>query len=174
MAMDNERIIGLIECATREVFSMMLGKEAIPGKAYEETSTTESFAGVVSLVGIGGPWAGIGTLYCGTDLALNLTGTMLMEPQTVVSDDVLDAMAELANMIVGNVKTVLEEELGALVLSIPTVIYGRNYKALNGMGKARVVVPFEVEGKAMCVKFCLVRQEETIGGRHSGIVHSLV
>jgi chemotaxis protein CheX len=172
--MNNERVIELIVSSTREVFSMMMGMEAVPGKAFEETSTTESFAGVVSLVGIGGPWAGIGTIYCGTELALKLTGTMLMEEQTVVSDDVLDAMAELANMIIGNVKTTLEEELGALVLSIPTVIYGRNYKALNGMGKARVVVPFTVEGKELCVKFCLVRQEETIGGRQSGIVHSLV
>jgi chemotaxis protein CheX len=171
--MDNERVIGLVVSSTREVFSMMLGMEAVPGTAYQETSTTESFAGVVSLVGIGGPWAGIGTLYCGTELALKLTGTMLMEEQTVVSDDVLDAMAELANMIVGNVKTVLEEELGPLVLSIPTVIYGRNYKALNGMGKARVVVPFQVDGHELNVKFCLVPQKETIGGRQSGIYHSL-
>jgi hypothetical protein len=37
-------------------------------------------------------------------------------------------MAELTNMIVGNVKTELECKLGPLGLSIPTVVYGRKVK----------------------------------------------
>jgi chemotaxis protein CheX len=172
--MNKERVVQLIQHSTREVFSMMLGLEAEHQQFYEESVSTESFAGLVALVGIAGPWAGIGTVYCSKELGLKLTAAMLMEEHVEVNDEVLDAMAELANMIVGNVKTALEEDLGALVLSIPTVIYGRNYKALNGMGKSRIVVPFTVEGMPLHVKFCLVRQEETAGGRQSGMVHALV
>ena len=40
----------------------------------------------------------------------------------------LDAVAEVTNMIIGNVKTVLESRLGAMGLSTPTVIYGRNFQ----------------------------------------------
>jgi chemotaxis protein CheX len=106
------------------------------------------------------------------DLALKLTGAMFMTEQHEVNDEVLDAMAEMANMIVGNVKTALESELGPLVLSIPTVIFGRNYKALNGMGKARVVVPFQVEGHRFNVKFVLVKQEDQ-SGRVSGMLQQI-
>ena len=49
---------------------------------------------------------------------------MLMSEFDAVTEDVLDAMAEMANMIFGNVKTELEEQLGGLGLSIPTVIFG--------------------------------------------------
>jgi chemotaxis protein CheX len=171
--MNNETVVNFVVSSTREVFSMMLGMEIEAGQTYEEAITTESFDGIVALVGIGGPWTGMGTVYCCTDLALKLAGTMFMNEQTVVNDEVMDSMAELANMIVGNVKTALEEELGPLVLSIPTVIFGRNYKALNGMGKSRVVVPFRVEGHSFEVKFVLVKQEEN-AGRTSGIVRQLV
>jgi chemotaxis protein CheX len=170
--MDNQRVIELIVSSTKEVFSMMLGMEIEESTPYEEEGTTESFDGLVALVGIGGSWTGMGTVYCGTELALKLTGTMFMTEQTVVSDEVLDAMAEMANMIVGNVKTALEGDLGPLVLSIPTVIFGRNYKALNGMGKARVVVPFQVEGHNFDVKFVLVKQDEK-SGRVSGMLQQM-
>ncbi len=172
--MNQEKVVALIRSSTKEVFSMMLGMDVTDQDWFEEKSASEMFVGVVSLVGIGGPWAGIGTVYCGTELALKLTSTMLMQDHSAVNDEVLDAMAELANMIVGNVKTLLEEELGPLVLSIPTVIYGRNYKALNGMGRSRIVVPFVVEGMQIWVKFCLVKHESLSGGRHSGIMHTLV
>ncbi len=171
--MDNQRVVELIVSSTKDVFSMMLGLEIEASDSYEEEGTTESFDGLVALVGMGGPWTGMGTVYCGTDLALKLTGTMFMTEQTVVNDEVMDAMAEMANMIVGNVKTALESDLGPMVLSIPTVIYGRNYKALNGMGKPRVVVPFQVEGHQFDVKFVLVQQQEK-KGRTSGMVQQMV
>lgn len=172
--MTNERIVELVQNSTKEVFSMMLGLAPECQEPFEESATTESFAGLVALVGIAGPWVGVGTLYCGRELGLKLTAAMLMEDHAEVDDEVLDAMAELANMIIGNVKTALEEELGALALSIPTVIYGRNYKALNGLGKSRIVVPFMVAGQPMWVKFCLMRQEAASGGRPSGIVHAMI
>src|SRR3546814_14068538 len=57
---------------------------------------------------------------CSSDL-------MMMAEYDAVNDEVLDAMAEVTNMIIGNVKTALEERIGCMGLSIPTVIYGRNF-----------------------------------------------
>ena len=42
-----------------------------------------------------------------------------------MNEEVLDAMAQLTNMIVGSVKVELESKLGPLGLSVPTVVYGR-------------------------------------------------
>ncbi len=53
---------------------------------------------------------------------------MLMTEAPSVNEDVLDAVAELTNMIIGNVKTELEAQVGPLGLSIPTVVYGRNFQ----------------------------------------------
>ena len=171
--MDNQRLVERIQRATKDMFSMMLGMEASELAPYEEQGMTESFDGIVSLVGIGGPWTGMGTVYCGAELALQVTEKMLMTEQTEVNEEVLDAMAELANIIVGNVKTSLEADLGPLVLSIPTVIFGRNYKALNVMGRSRLVAPFVVDGLSFSVKFCLVPREARQSGRTSGMFHQL-
>jgi CheY-specific phosphatase CheX len=40
---------------------------------------------------------------------------------------VLDAFAELIDMIIGNVKTALEEHLGPMGMSVPTVVHGKNF-----------------------------------------------
>ena len=45
-----------------------------------------------------------------------------------MNEDVLDAIAEVTNMIIGNVKSALEEKVGAMGLSTPTVIFGRNFQ----------------------------------------------
>ncbi|MBS1835415.1 MAG: chemotaxis protein CheX [Acidobacteria bacterium] len=172
--MNNQKTVELIQHSTCEVLSMMLGVQAEAGEPYEESGTTETFSGIVSLVSVSGDWAGMGSIYCGTELALKLTGMMLLDDQvSTVNDDVLDAMAELGNMIVGNVKTMLEAELGPLALSIPTVICGRNYRALNGIGKTRIVVPFEVAGGTMIVKFYILPQASANRLRQAGVVQNV-
>ena len=69
----------------------------------------------------------------------------------------MDAVAEVTNMIIGNVKTTLETELGPLALSIPTVVFGRNFTARSASSEEWVVVPFDVEGSRLDVKLCLTQ-----------------
>ena len=67
----------------------------------------------------------------------------------------LDAVSEIANMIIGGFKTTAELYLGALGLSIPTVIYGLSFSA-RSVGKEQwIVVPFTGPGVAVEVKICL-------------------
>ena len=72
-----------------------------------------------------------------------------------MNEDVLDAVAEVTNMIIGNVKTALEDRLGAMGLSTPTVIYGRNFQTRSAGNQEWTVVPFLLEGERMCVQMCL-------------------
>jgi chemotaxis protein CheX len=60
-----------------------------------------------------------------------------------VNEEVLDAMGEVGNMIVGNVKTALEARLGRLGLSTPTVLFGVNFEARSLGGQDSVMVPFD-------------------------------
>jgi chemotaxis protein CheX len=80
---------------------------------------------------------------------------MLGMEYTTVEEDVLDAVAEIANMVIGNFKTTAETHLGLLGLSIPTVIYGLNFRARTAGKEQWIVVPFRSGGDVLDVKICL-------------------
>jgi chemotaxis protein CheX len=138
----------------------MLGMELGDGNCSTETTPPEADDGVLSLIGVTGTWAGTGSVSCSALLACKLCNQMLMTSATGVDEEVLDAMAELTNMIIGNVKTELEQELGPLALSIPTVIYGRNLKAKTASNLEWHTVIFEWEGERLRVRLCLAPQDQ--------------
>jgi chemotaxis protein CheX len=80
---------------------------------------------------------------------------MLMCESTAVNEEVLDAVAELTNMIIGSVKTDMETHLGPLGLSIPTVVFGRNFKTKSAGSSEWIVVKFHWEDETLQVKICL-------------------
>ena len=67
----------------------------------------------------------------------------------------LDAIGEITNMVLGNVKTSLEEVLGPMGLSIPTVIYGRNFTTRSVGQSNWTIVPFQCLGERVAVHVCL-------------------
>ena len=151
-----EDIVAAVTSATREVFSTMLCLSLEPDDARSEAAEAASFDGVVALVGIAGSWTGSGRISCSPQFACRLAGALLMSSYAAVDEDVLDAVAEIANMIVGNVKTIFEEKLGPLGLSVPTVIFGRNYQTRSSGVTRWTVVPFRSGEESMEVRFCLM------------------
>jgi chemotaxis protein CheX len=125
--MDSQQLVGNIISSTGEVFSMMVGIDARAGEPVIDGSDPGPTEGVVALVGLAGRWVGTGTVSCSPDDACWLAGKMLGAEYTSVNEDVLDALGEIANMVIGNIKTNLEKELGQMGLSVPTVVYGRNF-----------------------------------------------
>ena len=141
--------------ATDEVFSTMLSLAIRPGEAYVEKTAAPSTEGVVALIGLAGDWCGTGSVSCSAALACRIASQMLMMDAQAVDGEVLDAVAEVANMIIGNVKTALEQDLGPLGMSIPTIIFGRNFSARSAGAEEWLTVPFDCEGERVEVKFCL-------------------
>src|ERR1700724_1831823 len=121
-------LVEIIRTATHEVFTMMQSLELTPGEVIVDKKEPEPSSGVVSLIGLAGAWVGTGSLSCTAQFACRIAGQMLMAEYPPICEDVLDAVAEITNMIIGNVKTALENRLGAMGLSTPTVIYGRNFQ----------------------------------------------
>jgi chemotaxis protein CheX len=149
----------LTNCARssmEQVFSTMLDLVAEPGTPETRHDGLEACGGVMALVGIAGTWTGAGRLLVSPKLACILAGALLMSTFDGVDDEVLDAIGEIANMVVGNVKTMLEEELGALSLSIPTVIFGKNYTTHSGKVQDWLVIPFQSHGETIELRFCLM------------------
>ncbi len=148
-----------IRSATANVFSTMLGHEIPPTEVALEIGAPEPSDGVVSFIGIAGRWAGTGSIACSPALACQICSAMLMTEANAVDTDVLDAVAELTNMIIGGVKTDMEAHLGPLGLSIPTVVYGRNFKTKSAGQHEWIVLSFLWDGEPFTVKLCLSPQD---------------
>jgi chemotaxis protein CheX len=166
-SVNDEKLVSTICGATDEVFSTMLGIPVETGPHRVEKGGSQPFDGVIALVGLAGSWVGAGRISCSAALACRLSGALLCAEYNSVNEDVLDAMAELTNMIIGNVKSTLEDELGPMGLSIPTVIFGRNYQARNSGVKQWVVIPFHCDSELLEIRFALMPDGQTEMQKHS-------
>ena len=155
-----DRIIDSITRSTTEVFSTMLDVQLRCGATSIQSGAPEANDGVVSFIGLAGSWAGAGSLVCSPTMACRICAQMLLTEQTAVNDEVLDAIAELTNMIVGGVKTDLEAELGPLGLSLPTIVYGKNFRTKAAGCAEWIVSPFHWDDDILIVKMCLAPSEK--------------
>jgi chemotaxis protein CheX len=162
-------LVEIIKAATLDVFTTMLSLPIVAGEMRTEpTSAMSPKSGIVSLIGVAGVWAGTGCLACSGALACRLSSLFLMTPFETVNEDVLDALGEITNMIVGGVKTSLEEMAGPMGLSTPTVIYGRNFQTRSARVHEWTVVPFDCEGETLWVQMCLAPNKESRGTLRAG------
>jgi chemotaxis protein CheX len=155
----HDRIVDSIRLSAAQVFSTMLGLELGKGEAFTDSAPPHTSDGVVSFIGLAGRWVGTGSLSCSGNLGCRLCELFLSTSPTAVNEEVLDAVAELTNIIIGNVKTDLEPHLGALCLSIPTVIFGRNFRTKTARNAEWSAVQFNLDGEPLVVKLCLAPAE---------------
>lgn len=154
-------IVSAINAATDEVFSTMLGIEI----SARETLTPQPVAsapasGIISVIGLAGPWAGTGSVACTAEFACKLSSQFLMTDYQFVNEEVLDAVAELTNMIIGNAKTILEQKVGAMGLSTPTVIFGLNFQTRSARTHEWTGVRFRCGEQDLYVQMCLTQNRD--------------
>src|SRR5512133_1420319 len=120
---EREVIVGHVRAATEEVFATMLGMEIAGRDPYVQPKVLGAAGGggVMSLIGLAGTWTGAGSILCSPEFACRVASHLFMTEHAEVDDEVLDAVAEVTNMIVGNFKSLLEPHIGPLGLSIPSV-----------------------------------------------------
>lgn len=155
----HEMLVESITTACREVFSTMMGVEIGRSQASLEMVAPDTNDGVVSIVGLAGSWTGTGSVTCSPAVACRICSHLLLAEVQAVNEEVLDAVAELTNIVVGGVKTDLEQHLGPLGISIPTVVYGRNFKT-RSMGIAPwTTVRFDWDGAELLVRMTLAQND---------------
>ena len=161
-----EELVSMIVEATANVFGTMLNLPLECDVPHTEPVHPAIYDGVVALIGVAGPWTGTGRMSCSPEFACKMAGALLMTEFPDVDEDVMDAVAEVSNMVIGNVKTSLEDRLGPLALSIPTVIFGRSYKTRSAGVMEWDVVPFRCGTEKLEVRFHLM---ETPKVSHAGL-----
>ena len=147
--------------STANVFSTMLGVELGAGQSSIEHGMPEVNDGIVSFIGLAGAWAGTGSVICSPTVACRVCSLMLMTDTSAVDADVLDALAELTNMIIGSVKNDLEPHLGTLGLSIPTVVFGKNFQTRSSGSADWIVVRFAWDDDSLSVKLFLAPSDRS-------------
>jgi chemotaxis protein CheX len=159
LPLSEESLVKAVESATAEVFEMMLNLQVTAGPAYTEQPGSTPTDGVIALLGLAGQWMGAGILQCDAVFARTIYQHMLgvetPAAEDAVDGEVLDAVAEIANMVIGNVKNFLEEALGPMGMSVPTVVFGRNFTTRAGGANNWTVIPFECSGSRLLVKLYL-------------------
>jgi chemotaxis protein CheX len=154
---DEEILVRSVIESTSEVFSTMLEMEVKFAGMAEDAET--SVSGLISLVGITGDWGGSGVFCCTPRFAAIVCRRMLgseVDPENpVINEEVLDVVAELTNMMVGNMKNGLESITGPLAISVPTVIHGRNFQFRNAAGLKGASLRFEGEDEQFEVRIAL-------------------
>jgi CheY-specific phosphatase CheX len=78
---------------------------------------------------------------------LQLTGGMFGEPQTAVTDDNIDAVMEIGNIVAGAVKELLSStDFAVREISLPSLVMGQSYSMVYARGITTVSVEFELPG----------------------------
>jgi chemotaxis protein CheX len=118
----DENWAALLEVATREVFSLMLGCQLTVATAAEE-----SILDVTAMVGLAGQLCGVLSVRCSGKAAALMTSKMLGVALDKVGSEVADALGEVCNMVAGNFKNKIAGLAEGCMLSPPAVITGSDY-----------------------------------------------
>jgi chemotaxis protein CheX len=145
--------IEAIQAATVRVFATMLEKELICEMPRLEQEKRAAAEGVIAQISVVGASSITCLLCCSAQLACSIAATLLMQECMEVDEEVLDAMAEVANMVLGNVKTDLDHHLGEVSLSIPTVMHGKDFM-VHSHSRKWTLLPFQMDGQTFMVKVC--------------------
>lgn len=140
-------------------FLTMANVEAVIGTENPECSIGNSRRSVAGVIGWVGSLSGTGILECSPEFACILANLMLGTEETSLSEDALDAVAEMTNIVFGGMKTELERCYGMMALSIPTIVYGTDVE-MRTSGELIAVLPIGIGEHSLRVKVYMNRQDE--------------
>jgi chemotaxis protein CheX len=148
----------LVKEAVKDVFSTMLGMNAeVDPKADQKQSDEELISGAV---GFTGKITGVVFINTVSRFAKQITSSMLgLSPDEIDGDEMVnDTMGELANMIVGQVKSRLCDRGYECVLTVPSVVRGQNFSIESTTGTERRVIGFNCGAEKLKVEV-LIKHE---------------
>ncbi len=127
--------------AAKEIFSSMVMME-IEVKEVLETHgpLTDTITGLIGLAGTHKGILGIHTPY---PVAMAITSSFLGMDVAEINEDVHDAVGELANMLGGNVKSILSDNGRDIDLSLPSTIAGSEYNFQSDKEVDTVIILFD-------------------------------
>ena len=128
---------------TKEIFETMIMMDVTPGQPLAEHVSKFNYS-LSAMVGFAGLKQGNLTIHAPEEVAIGLTQSFLGADIEEINEDVQDAMGELANMIAGSLKPTISNEGKTVELSLPSVVYGKEYTMTAVAKSDWIIVPFTV------------------------------
>ncbi|GHU09523.1 chemotaxis protein CheX [Spirochaetia bacterium] len=126
------------------VFKEFIGVDLIVERPYISDQSSVTEWDVSGVIGLTGEARGAVVISMKKDLALRLTTELTGTGHTEFDSDVADAIGEVINIIAGNAKRGLEETF-RLVISLPTIIQGKQHSIKWPTAQTRIIcIPFQI------------------------------
>jgi len=132
--------------STSEAFETMI---MLPieetGAPENELDTSESLIGSITFTG---NLQGAVNVYCHQDVGVKIAKSMLMagENETLDESEILDAIGEIVNLVIGGLKSRIQDSVDDLDISIPTVLKGKNIRTVGKAAKTSVEIFAKTDG----------------------------
>jgi chemotaxis protein CheX len=145
----------ILEAAAQNVFTTMLSFKVEFQKLDGEFFDGEVH--VAGTVGLTGAFNGMIYLYSSALFARRMTCRLLSMTDSEIEGNemVNDAIGELTNMMAGFIKSKLDNQGCRCVMTIPTVVRGRDFKIEPITGVARKTIYFQSDGGKVLVEALL-------------------
>jgi len=142
--------------STLEIFTDMVMMEisVIGEPMLRLGALKESISGMIGLAGI---HKGVLAVHFPKQVALNVTSNFLGMEVEEINVDVQDAIGEIANMLGGNLKTILSGQGKDIQLSLPSTIYGDEYTFTSQVDVDQIILPFQTPAGVFYVEVELER-----------------
>ncbi|MCI4626974.1 MAG: chemotaxis protein CheX [Candidatus Magnetoovum sp. WYHC-5] len=86
---------------------------------------------------------------------LKIASNMLAEEFAQVTDEVVDVVGEITNIVTGGAKRVLSEKGYQFELATPSLIIGKNHVVIHKTKGEVVIVPYAIDGGSFYLELCL-------------------
>jgi len=98
------------------------------------------------------------SISCARTIAANMLG--IDTPEEITEGELCDALGEVANMVMGSVKSRIATDTGEVQVSIPTVVRGQNLAGALGEGASKILVKVDA-GDEDIIEFSFMYREGT-------------
>lgn len=145
----------LIE-STIEIFTgMVMMDVSVAGAAMEKIGPLKQ--SITGMVGLAGTHKGVLAVHFPKQIALDVTSSFLGMDVGEINEDVQDAIGEIANMLGGNLKTILSDRGRDIQLSLPSTISGDEYAFSSQADAEQIILPFQAPSGIFFVEVELER-----------------
>ena len=145
----------LIE-STVEIFTGMVMMEiTVAGEPITKLGPLKQ--SITGMIGLAGTHKGVLAVHFPNQVAMDVTGSFLGMEVSEINADVQDAIGEIANMLGGNLKTILSDRGKDIQLSLPSTISGDAYTFSSQVDVDQVILPFQAPAGVFYVEVELER-----------------
>ncbi len=140
--------------STVEIFtSMVMMDLSVSEEVVEQVGKIKD--SITGVIGLAGTHKGVLAIHIPNNVAFAITSNFLGMEVDEINEDVEDAVGELANMLGGNIKTILSEKGRDIALSLPSTITGSEYDFQPTKESEKLLIKFTTEAGDFMVELLL-------------------